>query len=137
MTDTSVKLRETPIRKLFISYLIPSVLGMLLMSINIVVDGIFVGHGVGPNGLAGVNIAVPAFSIFLSISLWIGMGGATMYSIALGQNEIKQARTIFSHAIALAVFLVASITALCLWKLDEIAHLFEQTKSSFPTFGII
>lgn len=91
MTDTSVKLRETPIRKLFISYLIPSVLGMLLMSINIVVDGIFVGHGVGPNGLAGVNIAVPAFSIFLSISLWIGMGGATMYSIALGQNEIKQA----------------------------------------------
>lgn len=132
MTDTSVKLRETPIRKLFISYLIPSVLGMLLMSINIVVDGIFVGHGVGPNGLAGVNIAVPAFSIFLSISLWIGMGGATMYSIALGQNEIKQARTIFSHAIALAVFLVASITALCLWKLDEIAYLFGANEVILP-----
>ncbi|MEJ8544923.1 MATE family efflux transporter [Brevibacillus borstelensis] len=132
MTETSVKLRETPIRKLFISYLIPSVLGMLLMSVNIVVDGIFVGHGVGPDGLAGVNIAVPAFSIFLSISLWIGIGGATMYSIALGQDETRHARTIFSHAITLAVLLVAAITALCLWKLDEIAYLFGANEVILP-----
>ncbi|USG68439.1 MATE family efflux transporter [Brevibacillus ruminantium] len=132
MTDTTIKLRETPVRKLFFSYLVPSVLGMLLMSINIVVDGIFVGHGVGPHGLAGVNVAVPAFSIFLSISLWIGMGGATMYSIALGQNNREHARTVFSHAVTLAVVLVAVITILCLWKMDEIAYLFGANEVILP-----
>src|SRR5699024_5202557 len=64
MTEENTKIREAPIKKVFFSYLIPAVLGMVFMSINIVVDGIFIGHSVGPNGLAAVNIAVPIFSIF-------------------------------------------------------------------------
>lgn len=70
-------LRNTPTNKLFLTYLIPSLLGMLLMAVNILVDGIFVSNGIGPEALAGINIAVPIFSILLSISLWIGMGGPT------------------------------------------------------------
>ena len=45
------------------------------MSVNIVIDAVMISRGVGANGLAGVNVAIPAFSIFFSISLWIGMGG--------------------------------------------------------------
>lgn len=45
------------------------------MSVNIVIDAVMISRGVGENGLAGVNFAIPAFSIFFSISLWIGMGG--------------------------------------------------------------
>ena len=44
------------------------------MSVNIVIDAVMISRGVGANGLAGVNVAIPAFSIFFSISLW-GMGG--------------------------------------------------------------
>ena len=81
---TTINPIETkPLKPLFLSYLFPAMIGMLLMSVNILVDGIFVSHGVGPTALAGVNIAVPIFSILLSISLWIGMGGATLFSISL------------------------------------------------------
>ena len=66
-------LREKPIKKLFFSYLIPAVFGMLLMSVNTMTDAIMVSRG-GDEALAGVNIAFPAFSIFYAISLWISMG---------------------------------------------------------------
>lgn len=81
---TVTALESRPLKPLFFSYLFPAIVGMLLMSVNILVDGIFVSQGIGPTALAGINIAVPIFSILLSISLWIGVGGATLYSIALG-----------------------------------------------------
>lgn len=132
MLEATNKLRETSIKKLFISYLIPSVLGMLLMSINILVDGIFVSHGVGEEGLAGVNIAVPVFSIFLSISLWIGMGGATLYSISLGKNNYRKAQTIFSQSFTLAILIVGILSILSLWKETEIAYLFGANEHILP-----
>lgn len=88
MTKANAKIQEAPIRKLFFSYLIPAILGMVFMSVNIVVDGIFIGQSVGANGLAAVNIAVPVFSLFISISLWIGVGGAALYSISLGKGKV-------------------------------------------------
>ncbi|WP_042352599.1 MATE family efflux transporter [Bacillus massiliigorillae] len=132
MTETSLKLRETPVTKLFLSYLIPSVLGMLLMSVNILVDGIFVSHGVGEDALAGVNIAVPIFSIFLSISLWIGMGGATLYSISLGRNEIKKAQSIFTQSFVLAISIVGVLVLLSLWKETELAYFFGANERILP-----
>ncbi|MGE7020694.1 MATE family efflux transporter [Solibacillus cecembensis] len=132
MNETSEILRNTPTKKLFVSYLIPSIIGMLLMAINILVDGIFVSNGVGPEALAGVNIAVPIFSILLSISLWIGMGGATLYSIALGQNNLKKAQSIFTQSFFLATFIVGTLVVLLLWKQKEIAYLFGASDEIFP-----
>jgi len=106
MSETTLKLQETPIRKLFLSYLFPSLLGMILMAVNILVDGIFVSNGVGALALAGVNIAVPIFSILLSISLWIGMGGATLYSIELGKGNFDKARSIFTQSVMMTVSIV-------------------------------
>lgn len=132
MTEASMKLRETPVRKLFLSYLIPSVFGMLLMSINILVDGIFVSHGVGELALAGVNIAVPIFSVFLSVSLWIGMGGATLYSISLGKNEVDKARSIFTQSVILAISIVTVMVGLSLWKETELAYFFGANDEILP-----
>lgn len=132
MNEASTTLSTTPAKKLFISYLIPSIIGMLLMAINILVDGIFVSNGVGPEALAGVNIAVPIFSILLSISLWIGMGGATLYSIALGQNNQKKAQSIFTQSFFLATFIVGALVVLLLWKQKEIAYLFGASDEIFP-----
>ena len=132
MTESTIELRETPVKKLFISYLIPSVLGMLLMSVNILVDGIFVSHGVGEEALAGVNIAVPIFSVFLSISLWIGMGGATLYSISLGENQFQKARAIFTQSFVLAIVIVQVLAVLSLWKETELAYFFGANDHILP-----
>jgi len=124
MNEITMKLRNTPPKKLFLSYLIPSVFGMFLMAINVLADGIFVSHGVGPDALAAVNITVPVYSILFSISLWIGMGGATLYSISLGQNDIKKARSVFTQSFVLALAIVGVLVAISLWKETEMAYLF-------------
>ncbi|PHA01952.1 MATE family efflux transporter [Bacillus pseudomycoides] len=145
--EATENLREKPIKSVFISYLIPAVLGMVLMSVNIMIDAVMVSRGVGADGLAGVNVAVPAFSIFFSISLWIGMGGATMYSIALGENKIERARSIFTQSMTVAVAIVGVLMIICLWKIEDIAYLFGANEVILPysldylhvlfTFGMV
>lgn len=132
MTDTTIKLQETPIQKLFLSYLFPSLLGMILMAVNILIDGIFVSNGVGSLALAGINIAVPIFSILLSISLWIGMGGATLYSIETGKGNFSKANSIFTQSILMTVSIVGILIGICLWKQKEIALLFGASTKVLP-----
>ncbi len=132
MATSTLVLRKTPIKKLFFSYLFPSLLGMVLMAINILVDGIFISIGVGEIALAGVNIAVPIFSILLSISLWIGIGGATLYSIEMGKNNYKKGIYIFTQSMFMTIIIVGFLVLICLWKQEEIAYLFGASPKIFP-----
>jgi putative MATE family efflux protein len=99
LSHIQTNLINKPVNKVFFQYFFPSLLGLMLMSVNILIDGVFVGHGVGEVGLASVNIAVPVFSIFISISLWIGIGGGTLYSVHMGERNIRGAKGIFSLAV--------------------------------------
>ncbi|MBC1451889.1 multidrug efflux MATE transporter FepA [Listeria welshimeri] len=105
----NIEILETDsVKKIYFRYLIPSLVGMLLMSLNIVIDGIFVGHKLGGVALAGINIAVPVFTIFTAISIWIGIGAATQFSFAIGEKNVAKAQTIFTNAI-LAVISITII----------------------------
>lgn len=83
----------------FLNYAFPSIGALLVVSLYFVVDGIFVGQGVGNNGLAAVNLAVPYISILTAVSTMIAMGGATLSSIALGEKKQEQAQKIFNTSI--------------------------------------
>lgn len=118
------KLKTESVRVSFFKYLIPSLIGMALMSINIVVDGVFVGHGVGSTALAGINIAVPVFSIILSVALLIGVGGGAVYSLSLGAGEITHAQRIFTTSMSLVTLIVILITGISLIFIEDLAYLF-------------
>ena len=79
------------IKKLFYKYAIPSVISSIIFSIYIVIDGIFVGRVVGPQGLAMVNIAMPIFSMALALGIMVSVGGNTVASIELGEGKIGRA----------------------------------------------
>lgn len=66
------------------------------MAVNLAVDGIMVGNKLGPVALAGVNIAGPVYTIFVGMSLWLGIGGATLYSQAWGGRN-QNRRSLFLH----------------------------------------
>ncbi|UZM99390.1 MATE family efflux transporter [Lysinibacillus sp. MHQ-1] len=130
---TTINPIETrPLKPLFLSYLFPAMIGMLLMSVNILVDGIFVSHGVGPTALAGVNIAVPIFSILLSISLWIGMGGATLYSISLGEGNKQRAHQLFTLAFTTMLVVVLTIIGFLAFNLKDISYIFGASDDTYP-----
>ncbi|WP_281938763.1 MATE family efflux transporter [Paenibacillus tyrfis] len=116
-------LESDSVSKVFVRYLVPSVVGMFMMSINVVIDGIFVGQRLGEVALAGVNVAFPVFSIYFAISLWVGIGGAALYSRSLGAKNAEQARSIFTHSLTL----IFSLTLL----LAGIAYLFREKLAVF------
>lgn len=126
------RLDTMPIGKVFISYLIPSMVGMFLMGINIVADGIMVGNRLGPVALAGVGIAAPVYTIFVAMSLWIGIGAATKYSAAMGAKKPEEARIIFSHAIVF-IFLLTLIVGLTAYIFrTPLAYLLGANEETFP-----
>lgn len=57
------------------------------MALYIVVDGIFVGRGVGESALASVNIAIPFTTFIIAVAMMITMGGAAVTSIRMGRGD--------------------------------------------------
>lgn len=141
------RLIEESVTKIFFRYLVPSLIGMMLMSVNIVIDGIFVGNVVGSVALAAVNVATPVFSAFLGISLWIGIGGGALYSMALGKDNVKQAQSVFTQSIIVVLVTVVVISIILGFNLENIAMLLGANSETLPyvkeyltvivTFGFI
>ncbi|OXS80166.1 MATE family efflux transporter [Domibacillus enclensis] len=128
----NVSLNSQSVVRLFIRYLIPSMIGMMLMAANVVIDGIMVGSRLGAEALAGVGIASPVYTIFFAISLWIGIGAATRYSIAMGAAETKQARAIFTQALVL-VFSITIFIAVAAYSFREpLVYALGANKETYP-----
>lgn len=125
------RLDTESVGKSFLRYLIPSMIGMLLMAVNIVIDGIMVGNRLGPVALAGVGIAAPVYTVFVAMSLWIGIGAATRYSAMMGAKRPDKARVIFSHAIV-SIFILTLIVGLTAFVFrTELAYLLGANADTF------
>ncbi|MBT2581279.1 MATE family efflux transporter [Planococcus sp. ISL-109] len=126
------RLDTDPVSKSFIRYLVPSTIGMLLMAVNIVADGIMVGNRLGPVALGGVGIAVPVYTLFVAMSLWIGVGGATRFSALMGAKRADEARIVFSHAIV-SIFAVTLLIGLLAFPFrTELAYLLGANAETYP-----
>ncbi|MEC5423221.1 MATE family efflux transporter [Virgibacillus sp. C22-A2] len=131
-------LETEPVSRVFFKYLIPSLIGMMLMALNIVVDGVMVGNRLGPVALAGVGIASPVFTLFLAMSLWIGIGGATLFSQAMGSKQTKQARFIFTHSLVLIIVFTIIIGLTAFIFREKLAFLLGANEETFPfTIGYL
>lgn len=90
---------------LLVEFSIPAIIGMLVNAIYNVVDRIFIGNapGLGAVGIAGITISYPITLVLMAISLMVGVGGATRFSIALGQKKHEEAGIYQGNAIVLTV----------------------------------
>lgn len=104
-------LRAAPIPRLFLSYTLPALVSMLVLSTYVVVDGIFVGQGIGELGLAAIGLSVPIFTFFTGVELLFGIGGAALASIALGAGKPLKARIIFNTTIYITLIFGAILGA--------------------------
>ena len=75
----------------------------MVASLYNIVDQIFIGRGIGINGNAATNVAFPLTTICVSISLFLGLGGASIYSISLGQGNKKKAADVIGNTIVLSI----------------------------------
>lgn len=84
---------------LFKKYFIPTLLGMLSMSAVTAIDGVFVGHGIGSDGIAAINICIPLLMLFTGAGLMVGAGSSVVASIQLSRGKLKAARINVTQAL--------------------------------------
>lgn len=99
-------------RKNLIRYIIPSTLGMLSVFVFTVVDGIFVGQGVGADGVGAVNIAYPFIMIFMAVEMLASIGGLTVMAIRKGRGDETGMNRAFMHSLTATVLVGTVFTVL-------------------------
>lgn len=99
---------------LFRALFFPTLVGMFFTAALTVIDGIFVGHGVGAEGLAAVNIVSPVYLISTGIGLMFGIGASVIAGIRLSEGKLKAARIILTQAFLAGLLLMGLICIGCL-----------------------
>ncbi len=120
----------------FIRYTFLNVMGMIGLSCYILADTFFISKGLGANGLAALNLAIPVYSFINGSGLMLGMGGATKYSILKGQQFAENADRIFTNTIYAAAVLAAVFMAAGLFGSKELAVLVGADAQTFEMTDI-
>lgn len=120
------------VNKVYLKYLIPTLLGMLSNSIYCIVDIYFVSAGSGSQGLAAMNICMPVFTILSCVGLLFGVGGATIMSISQGSGDMNTRNKAFSVSVfmMLIVGLMFSVFGVLFRK--EFAYLLGSDDQLLP-----
>lgn len=106
MQRDAIDLGKVHIPRLFRIYFVPTLIGMLCLCGVTATDGIFIGHGVGSDGLAAVNICVAPTMIVLGVGLMLGVGASVVSSIHLANDRLKAARLNMTQALVAGTLVV-------------------------------
>lgn len=117
-------LGNEPIGKLLIKQAVPASIGILVMSLNILVDTIFVGNWIGSIAIAAINVVLPVSFFIAALGMAIGIGGSSIISRALGANDKEKACTTFGNQITLTLFLTILMVILGLTFVDSLIPAF-------------
>jgi putative MATE family efflux protein len=118
------KLGSQPISKLLINQAVPASIGILVMSLNVLVDSIFVGNWIGSIAIAAINVVLPVSFFIAALGMSVGIGGSSIISRALGANQPEKALKTFGNQIALTLLITISMVTLGLYYVDAIIPAF-------------
>ena len=124
MAVTADDLGTQDIKKLLIKQAVPSSIGVLFMSVNILIDTIFVGQWIGSLAIAAVTVVLPFTFFISSLGMAIGIGGGSVLSRALGANDKEKAKNTFANQIMMTLLLSCFFVAIGLLFSDEMLALF-------------
>lgn len=109
-----------PIGKLLIKQAVPASIGILVMSLNIIVDTIFVGNWIGSIAIAAINVVLPVSFFIAALGMAIGIGGSSIISRALGANDKEKALKSFGNQLSLTLLLTIVLVVFGLLFAEDI-----------------
>ncbi|NNC34350.1 MAG: MATE family efflux transporter [Croceitalea sp.] len=118
------QLGTDPIGKLLIKQAVPASIGILVMSLNILVDTIFVGNWIGSIAIAAINVVLPVSFFIAALGMAIGIGGSSIISRALGAEKKEKALKTFGNQISLTLLVTITMVALGLYYVDALIPAF-------------
>lgn len=120
------------IGKLLVQYSIPAIIGMTITSLYNIIDSIFIGHGVGAMGIAGLAITFPLMNLVVAFCTVVSAGGSTISSIRLGQKDTDGATEVLNHTLMLCLVNAFLFGGISFIFLDEILRFFGASNETLP-----
>lgn len=123
-----------PIPKLVLRLAIPAMLAQFVSVLYSIVDRMYIGNiaGIGEKALAGVGICGPIVTMITAFAAWIGIGGAPLMSIKMGEKNREGAERILANCFLLLIGMSVLLTiAAYTWK-DKLLVSFGATDNIFP-----
>ncbi len=122
------------VNKLILKFSIPAIAGMMINALYNVVDRIYIGNhpDLGMNGLGGIALGFPIMLILLAFGVLFGIGGATLFSMKLGEGKPEESKKVLSTAFILLIG--SSLVYMTLGKLflEDLLRLFGGSDTIIP-----
>lgn len=115
MNETS--LGSEKISTLFLKIVLPSMISMVIIGLQGMIDGLFLGNYVSSNAMASVNLAQPFNQSTSAITFVLSIGASAYIGRLLGANDTKTARTVFKTA-----FLTILLTGVAIFFSGQFFH---------------
>lgn len=120
------------IGKLLVQYSIPAIVGMTITSLYNIIDSIFIGHGVGAMAISGLAITFPLMNLLIAFCTLVGVGGAAISSIRLGQKDREGAVEVAGNVFMLCIINSIVFAAISLIFLDPVLLFFGASRMTLP-----
>ena len=124
MAVTAEELGTLDIKKLLINQAVPASIGILFMSVNVLIDTIFVGQWIGSIAIAALTVVLPITFLISSLGMAIGVGGGSVLSRALGANNREKALSTFGNQIMMTLLLAVFFVLVGLFFSDKMLLFF-------------
>jgi len=126
-TQSPNKLSTDKIGKLIWEYSVPSIVGMVVMSVYNIVDRIFIGQGVGALAISGLALTFPFMILLQAFGMLIGAGAASRISINLGEGNTARAEKVLGNALTLTLVISGGVSIIAFLLMDYLLALFGGT----------
>ena len=125
-------LGEKGVGRLLWQYALPAIMAMTASSLYNIVDGIFIGQGVGDAAIMGLALTTPLMALTAAFGTMVGVGGSTLMSIRLGQRDHRTAKHILGNVVIMNGIMGFSLTVVLFVFLEPILRFFGASDITLP-----
>ena len=115
-----------------LTFVFPTIVMMVLMSLYTSVDGAFVSRLISEDALAAVNVVYPVMSVVLALSLMLTSGANAIIARKLGEGRPDEAKRFFSLIYLVGILMGVVLAVLTLLFLNPLLSFLGATELLFP-----
>ena len=131
MSNSTTDLGKDSIGKLLLKLATPAIIAQLVNVLYNIVDRIFIGRMEnGDVAMAGIGVAFPIVLLVSAFAAFVGMGGAPLAAIKMGEKNNDEAEKIMTNSFSVLLIIAATLTIIFMIFMEPILWKFGASEST-------
>lgn len=131
MSNSTTDLGKESIGRLLLKLATPSIIAQLVNVLYNIVDRIFIGRMQnGDVAMAGIGVAFPIVLLVSAFAAFVGMGGAPLAAIKMGEKDNNEAEKIMTNSFSVLLIIAGILTVIFMIFKEPILWKFGASEST-------